>query len=92
MAKDRPTKPEGSSTSASEEGAGRDSPPGKSARLRKYPVAKTREGKRVATVYLEKDALRQLRRIALEEETTLQALLVEGVNAVFAARNLDQIA
>ena len=59
---------------------------------RKYPVARTREGKRVATVYLDKEALRQLQRIAFEEEATLQALLVEGVNAVFAARGLSRIA
>ncbi len=59
---------------------------------RRYPVAKTREGKRVATVYLEKEALRQLQKIAFDEETTLQALLVEGVNGVFAARGLSRIA
>ncbi len=59
---------------------------------RKYPVAKTREGKRVATVYLEKEALRQLQKLAFDEETTLQALLVEGINSVFAARGLSRIA
>jgi hypothetical protein len=59
---------------------------------RKYPVAKTREGKRVATVYLEKEALRQLQKLAFDEETTIQALLTEGVNSVFAARGLSRIA
>jgi hypothetical protein len=59
---------------------------------RKYPIAKTREGKRVATVYLEKEALRQLQKLAFDEETTLQALLVEGINNVFAARGLSRIA
>ena len=59
---------------------------------RKYPIAKTREGKRVATVYLEKEALRQLQKLAFDEETTLQALLVEGINGVFAARGLSRIA
>lgn len=58
---------------------------------RRYPVAKTREGKRVATVYLEKEALKALQRIALDEDTTLQALLVEGINAVFQARGLSRI-
>ena len=58
---------------------------------RKYPVAKTREGKRVATVYLEREALKQLSRIALDEDTTVQALLVEGVNAVFQSRGLSRI-
>lgn len=59
---------------------------------RKYPVAKTREGKRVATVYLEPEALRQLKRISFDEETTVQELLVEGVNAVFEKRGLSRIA
>lgn len=59
---------------------------------RKYPVAKTREGKRVATVYLEPEALRQLKRIGFDEETTVQELLVEGVNAVFEKRGLSRIA
>ncbi len=59
---------------------------------RKYPIAKTREGKRVATLYLEKEALRQLQKLAFDEETTLQSLLVEGVNNVFAARGLSRIA
>ena len=59
---------------------------------RKYPVAKTREGRRAATVYLDKEALRQLQKIAFDEETTIQALLAEGVNSVFAARGLSRIA
>ncbi len=59
---------------------------------RKYPVAKTREGKRVATVYLEPEALRQLKRAAFDEDKTVQELLVEGVNAVFERRGLGRIA
>jgi hypothetical protein len=59
---------------------------------RKYPVAKTREGRRAATVYLDKEALRQLQKIAFDEETTIQALLAEGINGVFAARGLSRIA
>ncbi len=62
------------------------------AQPRKYPVAKTRAGKRVATVYLDKEALRQLQKLAFDEETTIQALLVEGVNNVFASRSLSRIA
>ena len=61
------------------------------AQERKYPVAKTREGRRAATVYLDKEALRQLQKIAFDEETTIQALLAEGVNSVFAARGLSRI-
>lgn len=56
------------------------------------PLAPSRQGKRMASVYLEPEALRQLRRIALDEETTVQSLLVEGVNAVFAARGQSRIA
>ncbi len=59
---------------------------------RKYPVAKTREGKRVATVYLEPEALRQLKQAAIDEDRTVQELLVEGVNAVFERRGLSRIA
>jgi hypothetical protein len=59
---------------------------------RKYPKATTREGKRVATVYLEPEALKQLQRLTIDEDTTLQALLTEGINAVFAARGLSRIA
>jgi len=62
------------------------------AQPRKYPVAKTRAGKRVATVYLDKEALRQLQKLAFDEETTIQALLIEGVNNVFASRSLSRIA
>src|SRR3954466_10673807 len=46
----------------------------------------------VATVYLDKEALRQLQKLAFDEETTIQALLVEGVNNVFASRSLSRIA
>ncbi len=59
---------------------------------RRYPVAKTREGKRVATVYLEPEALRQLKRIGFDEERTVQELLIEGVNAIFEKRGLSRIA
>ena len=58
----------------------------------RYPKAKTREGKRVATVYLEHEALRQLQKVGFDEETTIQALLVEGINAVFERRGLSRIA
>lgn len=59
---------------------------------RQYPVAKTREGKRVVTTYVSPEALKQLKGIAIDEEKTVQELLTEGVNAVFAARGLSRIA
>jgi hypothetical protein len=68
------------------------SPPAETAPGRRYPVAKTREGKRVATVYLEEEALTQLKVLAAKERTTLQELLVEGVNAIFAARGMGRLA
>jgi hypothetical protein len=55
------------------------------------PVAKTHEGRRAATVYLDKEALHQLQKIAFDEETTIQTLLAEGVNTVFAARDIRYI-
>jgi hypothetical protein len=55
-------------------------------------IAKTREGKRVATVYLSAEALKQLKAIALDEDATLQELLVEGINAVFEKRHKSRIA
>ena len=58
----------------------------------RYPKAKTREGKRVAPVYLEREALRQLQKVAFDEEVTIQALLTEGINAVFERRGLSRIA
>ena len=58
----------------------------------RYPKAKTREGKRVATCYLEREAHRQLQKIVFDEETTMQDLLVEGINAVFEKRGLSRIA
>jgi hypothetical protein len=58
----------------------------------KHIKAATRVGKRVATVYLEPEALKALQKLCIDEETTIQALLVEGVNGVFAARGLSRIA
>jgi hypothetical protein len=66
--------------------------PAESTPVRRYPVAKTREGKRVATVYLETEALKQLQMLAIKEDTTLQELLVEGVNAVFEKRSIGRLA
>jgi hypothetical protein len=58
---------------------------------RRSSLAPSRQGKRVATVYLEPEALKQLHQIALDEEASLQSLLIEGVNAVFAARGRSRI-
>lgn len=58
----------------------------------RYPKASTREGKRVVTAYLDPEAFRQLKRIAADEDMQQQDLLIEGINAVFAARGLSRIA
>ena len=61
-------------------------------RGRQYPVSATREGKRAATCYLNDEALHQLKMIALNERTTVQALLLEGINAVFEKRGKSRLA
>jgi len=52
----------------------------------------SRAGKRVLSVYLEQEAWKQLRALALDEESTTQALGVEAVNMLFAARGKNRIA
>jgi hypothetical protein len=49
----------------------------------------TRHG--VAT-YLDREAHRQLKKIAFDEDTEIQELVREGINLVFAKRRLQQIA
>lgn len=58
----------------------------------KQPRAASRVGKRLVTAYVEPMALKQLQLISVEEETTIQALLIEGLNAVFAARGRTRMA
>ena len=59
---------------------------------RRYPVASTRQGKRVTGVYLSDEALAQLKIIAARERKTLQALMQEAVNGLFEGRGLSRIA
>jgi len=58
----------------------------------KQPRAASRVGKRLVTAYVDPMALKQLQLISVEEETTIQALLIEGLNAVFTARGRTRIA
>ena len=46
----------------------------------------SRIGKKGVTFYLEPDAIRQLRMISIDEDTTLQALMVEAANLLFRSR------
>lgn len=59
---------------------------------RRYPLAKSREGKRVAATYLDEAALQQLKILAVKERTSVQDLLREGLNMVFEKRGLNRIA
>lgn len=57
-----------------------------------YRRAATREGTRHAGVYLNKTAMRQLRMMAVREDTTVQALLIEAVNMLFHERGENRSA
>jgi len=52
----------------------------------------SRFGKKGVTFYLEPDAVKQLRTISVEEETTLQALMIEAANMLFKRRGKAEIA
>jgi len=52
----------------------------------KWAVASTRVGKRTVVAWLDQAAFVQFGVIAREEGKTIQALLVEAVNNVFASR------
>ena len=52
----------------------------------------SRIGKTGVTCYLEKEAIIQLKQIGLEEERTLQSLMIEATNLLFRKRKKDEIA
>jgi len=52
----------------------------------------SRQGKRVVSVYVEPEAAKQLGIIAIQEDTTIQALMVEALNDFFAKRGTNRIA
>jgi Antitoxin-like ribbon-helix-helix len=51
-----------------------------------------RAGKRLVGGHFDKAVSRQLRELAAREDTTVQALLAEAMNMLFAARGLPEIA
>lgn len=62
-----------------------------------YPKASTRQGKKAITVYVEPETLKQLRRLrdADEDEgkdASIQDLMVEAINALFAQRGVSRLA
>lgn len=52
----------------------------------------SREGKRVLSIYLDPLAWKQLRQLALDNETSTQALGEEAVNLLFAKHRLNRSA
>ena len=54
--------------------------------------APSRVGKRVLSLYLDPLAWKQLRQLALQQETTTQALGEEAINLLFAKHGLNRSA
>lgn len=54
-------------------------------------IAPSRRGRKALTVYLDPDAVRQLKYLALDEDTTTQALVSEALNALFQERGKGRI-
>lgn len=52
----------------------------------------SREGKKQIAGFFDPEVSKVLRRIALEEDTSVQALLAEGINAVLEKRGKKPIA
>lgn len=52
----------------------------------------SREGKRILSIYLDPLAWKQLRQLALDHETTTQALGEEAVNLLFAKNGINRSA
>lgn len=62
-----------------------------------YPKASTRQGKKAITVYVEPEVLKQLRRLREADEdegkeASIQDLMVEAINALFAQRGVSRLA
>jgi hypothetical protein len=55
-------------------------------------VLSARAGKRLIGGHFDKAVSRQLRELAAREDATVQALLAEAMNMLFAARGLPEIA
>ncbi len=69
---------------------GEEAPPAPVALGKARPAS--RQGKKVLSLFVEPEAWRQLRNMALEEDTTTQALGVEALNLLFAARGKGRLA
>ena len=55
-------------------------------------VPPSRQGKKMISGHFDKDVHRQLKMLALEQETSIQALLSQALNALFERNNMPPIA
>ena len=55
------------------------------------PRASTREGKRAVQVWLDPEAVTQMGYLALDERTTIQALMEEAVEELFVRRGKPRL-
>ena len=58
----------------------------------KAPRSKTREGKKMASVFFDKDVHNQLSILKIETELSIQDLLIKALNLLFQAYNKPPIA
>ncbi len=52
----------------------------------------SRQGKSAVTFYVDPAAAKQLKRLCVDEDASVQALMVEALNDLFAKRGLNRIA
>ncbi len=55
-------------------------------------VPPSRQGKKMISGHFDKDVHRQLKMLALEQETSIQALLSQALNALFERNDMPPIA
>ncbi|MDH5327676.1 MAG: hypothetical protein OEY58_19655 [Gammaproteobacteria bacterium] len=60
--------------------------------VNKLPVPPSRVGKKAVTGYIEPEAQKQLKQIALEEDTTVQELFREAINDLFVKKGRTPLA
>jgi hypothetical protein len=68
-----------------------DAPPARQAQV-KTGRPPSRQGKRIVSFYVEPEAVMQLNIMAIKEGSSVQALMVEALNDLFAKRGANRIA
>jgi len=66
--------------------------PGSKSRGSSVGQPPSRIGKKGVTFYLEPSAMKQLRSIGVDEDATLQGLMIEAANMLFKSRGKAEIA